>query len=140
MRSSRTEEPAKVWISDNGTIHIRAPFNASFVEYLKQYPKSKRRWDPAKKIWEIEYELLDSVLDLVGRFYADAINVNTGKDRVATEVRGSDAWSKLRSVLTASDLSYLHKILAKKYHPDIGGDAKKMSTINRCFEDLRNGK
>jgi len=133
MRVSGSLEPAKVWISEHGTVKIRAPYQPSFVSYLKQFPKSKRRWLSEEKIWEVEYELLRPVLSLLHQFYREVIVIETGLE---TKGQTVDGWTRLRSLITADDLSAIHRLLAKRHHPDTGGSSQRMTEINSCFEEI----
>jgi len=40
----------------------------------------------------------------------------------------------LLSLLDKEDINSIYRLLAKKYHPDLGGDGEKMSKINELFK------
>jgi len=138
MRKSATQdEPVKVWISDNGMVRVKSAYNASFVHEIKQMPRGKRHWDGDRKVWDFEYELLDEVVALCKKFYKEVIVVG---NEVKSDV--PEPWTKLFYMLNDQDMASIHRVLAKRYHPDMGGKDGEMAKINELFKELRgiNGK
>lgn len=139
---SGVNEPAKIWVGENGAVKVRAPYQASFVAYAKMFSPSKRRYLKEANIWEFEYELLPEVLKLLRKFYSDVITLNINEDKYKAQeqyeaVSTNDAWSNLYKLLDKADLDIVYRALAKKNHPDIGGNKIKMASINEVFNKLR---
>jgi DnaJ-class molecular chaperone len=44
--------------------------------------------------------------------------------------------SRLPKLITKEDIRKQYRYLAKKYHPDVGGDARKMEQINAAYKLL----
>src|SRR3990172_1821467 len=131
MRRAQAQEPAKIWIAENGAIRVRSPWQATFVHYLKQFPAAKRRWMPEMKVWEVEYELLDELVALARQYFPDVIVVEREQRKTIESNGKASSWDSLLTLLTKDDLTALYKVLAKRYHPDLNknsGDA--MSRIN----------
>ena len=119
---------------NNLFIIIEAPYDAGFTDTLKQsIPMKKRTWDNNDKSWYVCTDQLDKVTHILERFYDETILLDFPAQDIAT-----DAWSKLFLIQGAPIelIQAAYRILAKKNHPDVGGDPEKMKVINVAYKEL----
>lgn len=126
----------------NGDLDIRTPYDAAFVQALKDgVSYSFREWDGARKVWSVEAPYAEVALGIVRRFFAnvkitderqaDAGNASAGK--------GSDPFKELH-LLPSAPVPLIHaayKTLARLHHPDAGGDVGAMQRINAAYDRLK---
>lgn len=62
---------AEIIPADGGGIAILSPYNPDFVAALKaEIPANSRRWEGAKKVWEIEAAEAGDAIAVAARFYS----------------------------------------------------------------------
>ncbi len=139
-------------------VQIRAPYRRAFVEALKAaLPAGTRWWDADEKVWEAERRHLETIVRLARDFYTQVLvdefddEEDAGPKRHRRESRGqahreapggangqaaTSPWAALQRFMRPTDYAALRRILAKRYHPDTGGDAAAMTEINQLFDKL----
>lgn len=111
----------------------------------------KRKWDPTGKRWLFHADMIDDVafvLDSFGVAYTidDQQSQRTNGRHRQTSERPSTAL--LTRQQAAAELYLLpdappdvitavFRVLAKQYHPDMGGDTEQMQRLNAAMEALR---
>ena len=128
-------ETAKVWIDDQkAVLCARFPYRANVIEDIRvRIPKGKKAWQPEKGIWEFSIECIDDIVDILNRAFPDLINLTDILNPPPIQQNGV-AKDTLLSLLDKEDINAIYRLLAKKYHPDLGGDGEKMSKINELFK------
>ena len=131
-------EVAKVWLDENkGIICARFPYKEKVIgEIRAKIPKGKKSWNPDDKIWEFSVETIDVVVEILTENFDKIIDLTKEVPELPYIQNGTDP---LLSLLDKEDIQKIYKMLAKKYHPDIGGDADKMARINRIFTKMKGG-
>ena len=127
-------EKAHIWFDEGtGTLRLRTPYIAEFVEALKsdiRIPYKDRRWNKELKLWEIEPEHLDATLDIMGEFF----------DVVESAVGSTEGDAKtLLDALSPDSLRRLWHELCLEHHPDKGGDEERMKELTLAFKKYKGG-
>ena len=118
-------------------IIVEAPYDAGFTETLKaSIPQKKRLWDANDKAWYVVKDQLDKLTHILDQYYDETILLGFPQQDMAT-----DAWGKLHLTQGApiEVIQAVYRVLAKKYHPDHGGDVEKMKVINAAYKELMGG-
>jgi len=58
------------------------------------------------------------------------------KGNCVSEIHRALDVMNLPKLITKNDIKKQYHFLAKKYHPDLGGDRKKMEEINQAYQTL----
>lgn len=126
---------ASLRLADNDVfIIVEAPYDAGFTETLKSsIPQKKRLWDANDKAWFVVKDQLDKLTHILDQYYDEVILLGFPQQSIAT-----DAWGKLYLTQGApiEVIQAVYRVLAKKYHPDLGGDVEKMKQINAAYKEL----
>lgn len=126
---------ASLRLADNDVfIIVEAPYDAGFTETLKaSIPQKKRIWDANDKAWFVVKDQLDKLTHILDQYYDEVILLN-----FPAQVTATDAWGKLFLINGApiEVIQAVYRVLAKKYHPDHGGDVEKMKTVNTAYKEL----
>ena len=123
---------------DPQTVEIFAPFDRYFIEQLKYaIPVGCRQWDAGSKSWLIGYGFAGIAVDLVRRFWPNAIiesppsplrpptPAQIDPDRAALFLLPNAPFEVVKAA---------YRALAKTNHPDrVGGDGSNMRKINDAF-------
>jgi len=71
---SRKEQPISIVAIDGETLHVTTPYNAKYVEAIKNtLPRKSRRWNPTLKVWAIEAQYKTRVEHLIKTYFGDSI-------------------------------------------------------------------
>ena len=132
------EEVAKIWLDEGkGVICTRFPYKLKVIEEIREkVPKGKKTWNPTDKIWEFSVEAVDIIVEIMTENFQKVIDLTQAAPPMPVSQNGTDP---LLSLLDEEDIQKIYKLLAKKYHPDIGGDADKMAKINQIFTKMKGG-
>jgi hypothetical protein len=132
------EEVAKVWLNEEkGVICARFPYKIKVIEEIrKKIPKGKKSWNPTDKIWEFSVEAVNLVVQIMTENFQKVVDLTQAAPPMPISQNGSDP---LLSLLDEDDVQRIYKLLAKKYHPDTGGDSDKMARINQIFTKRKGG-
>jgi hypothetical protein len=139
--------------------YFYTPYNANFVAELKALvPSDLRMWEGNEKRWYVFESFVKQVIDLAQEYWPD-IDTDYYHEPAYGSGRGSQnqrqdtnqgqqaTWTSNGS--TDHDALYVkpnapkevitaaYKALAKLYHPDTGGDATRMQTVNMAYERLK---
>lgn len=136
--SSRSLDPYRVATiskaENNIFLIIEAPYDKSWIDSFKaSIPQKKRFWDNNDKTWWCTKDQLDRVIQLLDQFYDDVLLV--GFDAIDA---AADTWGKLYLTQGAplELVRAAYRILAKTYHPDVGGDEEKFKLLNEAYKEL----
>ena len=113
---------------------LEAPYDADFTQTLKESITTKKRlWDNNDKQWWVHKDQFDKLTHILDQFYDETILLDFPTQDVAT-----DSWSKLYLVTGAPIelIQAAYRVLAKKHHPDAGGDVEKMKELNLAYKEL----
>ena len=126
---------AKLWIDEGkGILCARLPYNQKAIdEFREKIPKGKKAWNADDKLWEFSVETIDVVVDILTRNFDEVIDLTQAVPTASVVVSGDP----LLSLLDKEDLQVIYRILAKRHHPDRGGDAEKMARINQIFSQIK---
>ena len=127
------------------------PYNASFVELLKQLiPASDRLWDPQSKTWTVTERILLPTQQLVERIFKTpaAFISREQAERAAAAQSTAVAIGKLSAkdevlLAFARLLPYeaarrAYREAAQALHPDHGGSMELMTQLNMLWSRLEN--
>lgn len=129
------KETAKVWLDEGkGVLCARFPYKQSAIdEFREKIPKGKKSWNAEDKLWEFSVETIDVVVEILTKNFDAVIDLTQATAPSQVVVSGDP----LLSLLDKDDIQALYRVLAKKYHPDRGGDADKMARINQIFNQIK---
>lgn len=130
------KETAKLWLDETkGLLCARFPYKEKVIDEIRQkIPKGKKSWNPDDKIWEFSIETIEVVVEILSNNFENLIDLTQAAPPALTSSNGTDP---LLSLLDADDINKIHKMLSRKYHPDVGGDGEKMARINQIFSKVK---
>lgn len=133
------QEVAKIWIDENkGIICARFPYKEKVIAEIRaKVPKGKKSWNPDGKIWEFSVETVDVVVKILTENFNNVVDLTRPETPMLTSQNGGDP---LLSLLDEDDINKIYKMLARKYHPDMGGEGTLMAKINQLFSKVREKK
>jgi hypothetical protein len=125
----------KIWLDEGkGILCARFPYKQSVIdEFREKIPKGKKSWNADDKLWEFSVETIDVVVEILTRNFDEVIDLTQAAAPSQVVVSGDP----LLSLLDKDDIQTIYRVLAKKYHPDKGGDAGKMARINQIFGQIK---
>jgi len=131
-RGDISKETAKVWLDENkGVICARFPYKVEVIDEIRsKIPKGKKSWNPEDKVWEFSVETIEVIVGILQGHFDEVLDLTQATPPLPPTSISSDP---LLSLLDEEDIKKIKQMLAKKYHPDVGGDAKKMTKINEVF-------
>ena len=125
----------KIKISDSGTFH-------AFIESLKQNVcPSYRKYDAENRRWLFCPEAMIDVFDTL-----DAYGIGYDGDQTPPPPPPPPSLMNRQMALAnlfllpnapADVITAVFRVLAKKYHPDLGGSTEKMQQLNAAMEVLK---
>jgi len=131
---SSTDTLATIWIDRlSGWVCIRTPYNADFINELKEkIPKQHRKWDAELKLWRIGPHYLEDII-LVGKKYF--------KVDVLPEITSGDSspFERLVKHLSKNGIKQVWRVVAKELHPDAGGDTRKFIEAKDAYDEIIKG-
>ena len=126
---------------DDERFALRTAFDRDFVEALKlAIPAPYREWSPEKKTWYIHQEYDEMLIDLVGSRGGRVIDKRPVTAGVAVIPGPLQAACTLLCVSPDAPLSVAeaaYKALAKRHHPDVGGDTEMMQRLNNALATFK---
>ncbi len=131
-------EEAFVWIDPmSGVVKIRTPYNSVFVLDLKrEIPKEGRRWNKEDKVWEVEPQFLDQLINIASRYYN--VRRHDGISQPVISDGDTSPYSQMLKLASNELIKKIYRLIANEVHPDRGGDPQAMSVLNDCFEKIKN--
>lgn len=128
--STLTETVVIAMNPSKAALIMRASHNEAFINAMKKYiPTTQRTWDQQEKAWLFHPQALPELKRLVPIFYAGFQIIGVQKSLPVTK------FDQLMNKLTTKDKQALYVVLAKRFHPDTGGDPETMILVNSCFKD-----
>ena len=126
---------------DDERFALRTPFDRDFVEALKlAIPAPYREWDAAKKAWYIHQEYDTTLIDLVASRGGQVIDKRPQVVTAAVIPGPLQEACTLLCVTSDAPLSVAQaafKALARRHHPDIGGDTEMMQRLNNALATFK---
>lgn len=108
---------------------MRSSYNEAFINFMKaKIPANQRRWDGVEKVWVFHPDALPALRDIIPSFYAGIKVVGVQRQIPATK------FDRLMQKLSLKDKQAIYILLAKRHHPDAGGDRETMALVNEVFE------
>lgn len=103
----------------NESISVKVPFRRRWVEELKvEVPQGYRYWDDGEKIWEIDIEFLDDVIDLCRRHFSEVEVVEEEeKPGKVSKTSGEASKWKATARLLQAEIEKLQSQLKKSPQP-----------------------
>jgi hypothetical protein len=128
---------------DRRTATLRTPYNAAFVEHLKQaVHASYREWMPTEKLWRVDTPYDRVAAEILRFFYPDAeIKARPLFEPTSASSHGCRCDADHRALYVcqgapAEVIKAAYKALALLNHPVRGGDVAFMQGLNAAFERL----
>ena len=134
-QSDINKQTAKIWLDEGkGVLCSRFPYKQSAIdEFREKIPKGKKAWNAEDKLWEFSVETIGIVVEILARNFDEVIDLTQATTPSQTVVSGDP----LLSLLDKEDIQAIYRLLAKRHHPDRGGDAGKMAKINQLFSQIK---
>lgn len=117
------------------------PYHKAFLdEFRAAIPGSLRRWDPDAKEWYFKDTELNTVVEVVSKYF-DQIDTDVKFDdsegEASSSSNGKSQWEILclTSEAPIELVKFAYKMFAKVRHPDHGGSTKAMAELNRAYSD-----
>jgi hypothetical protein len=123
----------KIKISDGGTFH-------SFIDALKENVcPSDRKYDAENRRWLFCHEAMPDVFETLDAYGIGYDGANTPPPPPPGLVNRQIALTELFLLpnAPADVITAVFRVLAKKYHPDMGGSTEKMQRLNAAMEVLK---
>jgi hypothetical protein len=133
----KTASKATLWVKD-GWIYIRTPFNADFIDDLKNdIPPRARKYLPVDKEWKVEAAYAEDVEKLVRKYFGEPTIVQNEVYVQGPAVSGDDPYARFLRACPTPVLAKLYKVAAIELHPDRGGDANAMAEVNAAWTEIK---
>lgn len=136
-------------------------YNKQFVDFIRYgiRPTSYRSYDARDKVWMIHHTWLPHVVP-VARAQFDEVDWSSLPTEWQMNIAGARAQSQRRypqpvdnsvnkspyAILFVTEnaprevIQASYKALARKYHPDVSGDEKKMVELNSAYAEITKKK
>lgn len=128
----------------DGSVTLTFPFHRPLIENLKLHiPASFRSYDAERKAWTVEGSMAGIAVNLVRAVYpmVTIIPYRAADEPPApTPIRSVDRAFRVLHLLPSAPPELIegaYKIIAKRVHPDRGGDAAAMRALNEAVALLR---
>ena len=126
---------------DDERFALKTPYNQTFVEALKlAIPAPYREWSPEKKAWYIHQEYDETLVDLVE---SRGGRVSDKRPPVATTASIPGPLQEACTLLCVTPDAPISvaeaalKALARRHHPDVGGDTEMMQRLNNALATFK---
>ena len=122
---------ATVFVDSGGELRVRVPFELK--DLVKSFPGT--RWNPATKAWTAPGWALRDLVALL-RHHGCPVDVIGAAGAVAQrESQVPASWAEGMFAAVPAPLHHrLFRACAGVLHPDVGGDAMAMQTLNVAFD------
>ena len=127
-------------------VELFTPYNEYFVDTLKaQVPAAYRRWNPDTKTWMVQGPYDTTAIRVLRQFFSSAeIDEKPGSRPIFTQRSGCSCDAAHKALYVCQDapldvVKAVYRVLAKKNHPDAGGDQERMRAINSAYERITGG-
>lgn len=132
IQASIKDETAILSInSAKACIVLRAVFTGEVLRKIEDLVTSTAyaRWNARDEVIELHPTLLQAVKSILNQHYTGVHVLGVQKQVKATK------FDLLLAKLDVSDKAAIYKLLARKYHPDMGGSKDTMILINQVFKE-----
>jgi hypothetical protein len=121
---------------------LKTPFDPVFVPAFKAViPWDAREWDGARKVWYVDQAFADVVIDLAqqhGALVTDKRPVAVAESaQVPPALRAACALLCITPGAPLQVAEAAYKALAKRHHPDVGGDTATMQALNDALATFK---
>lgn len=118
---------------------LRFPYDRLMVDTIKQVvPPRSRAWRPEGKYWTVDHPFAERMVVLLRQRFGDVLI--DGEAVTTTPIRGTDRdFAELHLLPSAPPdlVQVVYRHLAKRHHPDTGGDTATMQRLNDAYSALR---
>jgi hypothetical protein len=117
---------------------VEFDYNVEMVDAIKQHiPSRQRSWKPNVKQWWFRAEVIVAVCALADKHCGRYVHVE--ELYTPTDETPASAYAMLHLLPTAPPevVNAAYRALAKRVHPDAGGDTAKMQEINAAYKLLQ---
>jgi hypothetical protein len=127
----------------DGSVDLTFPYDAGFISRLKdEIPHSARTYDPATKVWTIYPPYAAYAADLMHAAFAAVVEYGEGRDDTSStdSIRRDDPDFAILHLLPSAPpelVEAAYRCLAKRCHPDTGGEHAVMLRLNEAVVRLR---
>jgi hypothetical protein len=132
---------AVVTVGDDERLILRSPYDPALVEALKDaIPRAYREWDAAAKVWRIDPDWGDVVLQAltdIGVSVVDKRPAVPSPTTVAPKLQEACIELCIRPEAPVEVAEAAYKALARLHHPDVGGDTAKMQALNNAIQTFK---
>ncbi len=141
---STTSGAARAQYLPGGYLKVTFKYRAEVVQAIKDFiPASSREYVPGEKAWLISPGWVHSALDTL-RWYFDEVQlIDHDQPSSPTPIRtANSAYGALYLAPNAPSfiVDIVYRELARKHHPDHGGDLEAMTAVNLAYEQIRRRK
>jgi hypothetical protein len=123
----------------DGSLRLTFRFKAEAVADIKfLIPANCREYSPDEKAWYVNFSCHAIALDIL-RFHFGTVDVINGP--APTPIRKSDPdFAALHLLPTAPGflVEAVYRAMARRHHPDHGGDVEAMKAVNAAYKQIRN--
>lgn len=133
------------WDNAIGAYKMVTPYNATFVDLLKQLaPGSDRVWDPSSKVWTISEKIVHLVKDLAEKsFKCQATFISRQQAQSASAPPKTVTLASIDSLmleffklLPYNAARKAYQVAAMELHPDRGGSLENMTKLNATWSRI----
>jgi len=125
----------------SGGVRLSFPYSADLVADLKDtIPASARSYDPRTRTWTVwRPPWTDLAVDLLLGYFPDADAAEDGPTAPRPIRPGDPDYRALHLLPSAPPelVAAAYRALARRHHPDAGGDHESMLRITAAFDALR---
>jgi hypothetical protein len=126
---------------DDERFALRTVFDRDFIEALKwAIPAPYREWDPARKAWYVHHDYDTTLIDLVesrGGRVLDKRPVTAEATVIPGPLQAACTLLCVSPEAPISVAEAAFKALAKRHHPDVGGDTEMMQRLNNALATFK---
>jgi hypothetical protein len=125
--------------NSDGSAKVYTPFDAEFVATIKQViPVPLRAWYAAERCWWIGAPAVGDARRILGEFFPGyQERFLAGARESGSPSSSPHAVLEVRDDASPEVIEAAYRALARKHHPDVGGDTRTMQAINEAYDQIR---
>jgi hypothetical protein len=132
-----------VRIDAGGNARLYTPYHPNLITDLKAaVPWRFRAWNKERGCWVVLEPFGDTALRVVNRYYDVELidrRLSSSPPSRAPPSYGTldDALTAVKGFVTPAMWKSVYKLLARTFHPDVGGSNELMKSLNRANDNRR---
>jgi hypothetical protein len=133
---------ASAFFFRDGRVALAFPYDRGAVTALKVgIPARERGYSRATRVWTVSAPWAERAVALL-RFHfsdVDVIRQGRGGEQPAPLRAADPSFAELHLLPSAPPelVEAAYRMLARLNHPDVGGDAERMTALNLAYDELR---